>query len=623
MTHGLVSTIIAVYNRPHLLTEAVDSVLAQTYRPIEIVIVDDGSTDDTPAVAQALVEQHPDVIRFQRQSHVHYTAAWNAGMSMARGEFIQFLDSDDLLLPDKFAMQVGALQARPECAISYCYVHEHPIDQPRSGVPARHTANTFDELFPQLLTGKIWPSPSPLFRREVIDRTGEFLDVRVQPDWEWECRAAALRVKLHHCQAFLGETRGTHEREGRSKGGVPPGRSADYALVLDRIASHARRAGVADADLALLAPKLFTAAKLCAVEGCDAESTRALHLARQLARPADRIAHDPALQPVVRAATLPVRAARYAYRRSREASRYFQGRRILRDYSAHYRQARQAYPPNGNVPARAHGESILADGVAVLRPSESGVIALPPRFQPMVERLAQQAAMQLSATNRCRFVPPLSSMSLPGRVEMIPEVKRGAVITAQLLDPFALDGLSELCEPLMSEIEHKLYGAHALVDKVYVYRSLVSSQTPRASWLWHYDNHPREMLKVMIYLTDVDETTAPFEYLRGPDGRAALGRPLAPRYGDSRLTPQYFDRLTADGYQAVRVTGPRGTMLLFDDNIVHRATLAQSAHRDVVVFQVRPATFKSEPRIDPRWTGSFLHHDLNLDPADVTPRLKA
>src|SRR5512143_4106165 len=94
---GLVSTIIPVYNRQALLREAVASVLAQSYRPIEIIVVDDGSTDDTLAVCEELAGHRPDVVRTIRISNGGPGLAREAGRRFARGEFIQYLDSDDLL----------------------------------------------------------------------------------------------------------------------------------------------------------------------------------------------------------------------------------------------------------------------------------------------------------------------------------------------------------------------------------------------------------------------------------------------------------------------------------------------------------------------------------------------
>jgi glycosyltransferase involved in cell wall biosynthesis len=109
LVEGLVSTIIPVHNRPALLREAVASVLAQTYRPIEIIIVDDGSTDETGREAEALAEKYSEVHSIHRQNGGP-GAARETGRLAARGEFTQYLDSDDLLLPTKFELQVAGLR---------------------------------------------------------------------------------------------------------------------------------------------------------------------------------------------------------------------------------------------------------------------------------------------------------------------------------------------------------------------------------------------------------------------------------------------------------------------------------------------------------------------------------
>src|SRR5262245_61954525 len=98
MIEDLVSTIIPVYNRAGMLREAVESVLAQTYRPIEIIVVDDESTDDTRCVAEALASTNSKEVRVIHQSNSGPGLAREAGRQASRGEFIQYLDSDDLLL---------------------------------------------------------------------------------------------------------------------------------------------------------------------------------------------------------------------------------------------------------------------------------------------------------------------------------------------------------------------------------------------------------------------------------------------------------------------------------------------------------------------------------------------
>ena len=94
----------------------------------------------------------------------------------------------------------------------------------------------------------------------------------------------------------------------------------------------------------------------------------------------------------------------------------------------------------------------------------------------------------------------------------------------------------------------------------------------------------------MVYLTDVSEGTAPLEYLHDRrSDRPLFGAPLSPLHLNSRVPAAVIDRHLAAGCEPRVVTGPRGTIVIFDDNIIHRGTLAQTGHRDVLVLQVRPS----------------------------------
>lgn len=116
---GLVSVIIPAYNRRELIVEALDSVAAQTYRPIEVIVVDDGSIDGTAEVAEewfktlaALRRQGLD-LRVVRQPNGGAPRARNRALVESRGEFIQFLDSDDLLAPQKLEVHLNHLRTHP------------------------------------------------------------------------------------------------------------------------------------------------------------------------------------------------------------------------------------------------------------------------------------------------------------------------------------------------------------------------------------------------------------------------------------------------------------------------------------------------------------------------------
>jgi glycosyltransferase involved in cell wall biosynthesis len=125
---GWVSVIIPTYNRAARLARAVESCFKQTHEQVEVIVVDDGSTDDTPDVLRELQRTCRDekVLKVVRQEHQGASVARNLGLEQVSGEFVQFLDSDDCLLPEKFSNQLVALQASG-CSIAVCdfqYVEE-------------------------------------------------------------------------------------------------------------------------------------------------------------------------------------------------------------------------------------------------------------------------------------------------------------------------------------------------------------------------------------------------------------------------------------------------------------------------------------------------------------------
>ncbi|MCU0694119.1 MAG: glycosyltransferase [Polyangiaceae bacterium] len=111
-----VSVVVPAYNAAWCVGKAIDSVLAQTYRDFEIIVVNDGSTDDTLAVLRG----YGDAIRIVDQRNGGMSNARNAGIRAARGQFLAFLDSDDWWLPNKLGLQVQLLRSRPDLGFCSC-----------------------------------------------------------------------------------------------------------------------------------------------------------------------------------------------------------------------------------------------------------------------------------------------------------------------------------------------------------------------------------------------------------------------------------------------------------------------------------------------------------------------
>jgi glycosyltransferase involved in cell wall biosynthesis len=283
---GLVSTIIPVFNRPELLREAVASVLAQTYRPIEVIIVDDGSTDSTPAVCVELTVAHPEV-SFARVPNGGPGQAREVGRLRARGEFLQYLDSDDLLDPRKFAAQVEALRRVPEAGVAYCRTREYRIGSAVEDVASARTGTVFHTLFPDLLDGRVWQTVSPLFRRGVTEEAGPWTNLRQEEDWEYDAKIAATGARLVWNDDFLADFRHhTASRAGGHSLGSPEKmrwRYEAHRLIL----GHARRHGVTTQDphMARFARELFLLARQCGAVGLGDESRHLFELARQASAP--------------------------------------------------------------------------------------------------------------------------------------------------------------------------------------------------------------------------------------------------------------------------------------------------------------------------------------------------
>ena len=124
MISELVSCIIPTYNGERFVGQAIDSIVRQTYAPIEIICVDDGSTDRT----QAIVREIGDRVQYIRQENAGPATARNTGARSAQGEFIAFLDSDDIWMPDKLKIQVAHLRNNPDHG--FCVGHVQNFWEP-------------------------------------------------------------------------------------------------------------------------------------------------------------------------------------------------------------------------------------------------------------------------------------------------------------------------------------------------------------------------------------------------------------------------------------------------------------------------------------------------------------
>ena len=199
-THApLVSVSLITYNRAHLVTAALDSVLAQSYPNFEVIVVDDGSTDGTGRVVQ---ERYGQRVRYIHQENRGPMVARNVSIREARGEYIALMDDDDLWLPAKLEKQIAALEAHPDCALAYCAAYEGDEE-------ARNTGRLYGvsgkgrtgDCFTLYLRYTVILEPAVVMRKSVLDEVGLF-------DQTLPCGKDTdlfLRILMHYPAVYVPE----------------------------------------------------------------------------------------------------------------------------------------------------------------------------------------------------------------------------------------------------------------------------------------------------------------------------------------------------------------------------------------------------------------------------------
>jgi glycosyltransferase involved in cell wall biosynthesis len=202
----MVSIIIPTYNSSRYIKEAVDSALAQTYRDIEVIVVDDGSRDETAVILKPYIESKK--ITYIHQENKGLAGARDAGIRVARGEFIALLDSDDIFLSNKIERQVGYLEAHPECGVCYCDVAHFYEEEPEKLFKLNYIYYSGDEVFPNLLKKNFINPLSVVLRRSEIDRVGLFDEsYRTSEDWEYWIRLSYHGVRFCFLPEILAKYR--------------------------------------------------------------------------------------------------------------------------------------------------------------------------------------------------------------------------------------------------------------------------------------------------------------------------------------------------------------------------------------------------------------------------------
>jgi len=202
MDRPLVSVVITAFNEERYLGEAIESVLAQTYEPVELIVVDNGSTDATGAVARS----HPGVSVLELSPNRGAAGGRNAGFEASTGELISFHDADDLKLPQKLELQVRCLTENPETGI--VLAGQELMLEPGTELPFWHPETRLPVRRPMLPPTARRPENfhmlTLLVRREVFERVGPFdPEIGSSEDLDWLFRAGEAGVPVQILEESL------------------------------------------------------------------------------------------------------------------------------------------------------------------------------------------------------------------------------------------------------------------------------------------------------------------------------------------------------------------------------------------------------------------------------------
>jgi glycosyltransferase involved in cell wall biosynthesis len=195
-----ISVVIPCYNAEGYIAATIESVLAQEHPGLEIIVVDDGSSDGSVALVRASFPQ----VRVEQQANQGVAAARNKGIALASGEWIAFVDADDIWLPGKLAAQLEQLAANPDCRMNYCAWKVWPSDAPRP-TPAylAELAQSAGErarwdgpsgwVYPDLLLDCVVWTSTVMARRSLFDEIGSFdTSLRLGEDYDLWLRASRV-----------------------------------------------------------------------------------------------------------------------------------------------------------------------------------------------------------------------------------------------------------------------------------------------------------------------------------------------------------------------------------------------------------------------------------------------
>jgi len=234
----LVSVLLPIYNTEKYLTESLTSLLEQTYSNLEIIAIDDASTDGSFEILQAFATQNPQVRAFKNESNLGICRTLNHALTLAQGDYIARMDADDIAMEDRIRLQVEFLESNPDCSlVGVCNLF---VDVAGQAMSTGHFPCTYQEVDRVLLlTSPV--SHNWVCRLEAYQRLGGYRDMAPVEDYDFLLRLKSECLKFVNIP-YIGMKIRQTDSGISAMSGLRQKRAFNYAISLYR----RRRKGISD-----------------------------------------------------------------------------------------------------------------------------------------------------------------------------------------------------------------------------------------------------------------------------------------------------------------------------------------------------------------------------------------
>lgn len=277
---------------------------------------------------------------------------------------------------------------------------------------------------------------------------------------------------------------------------------------------------------------------------------------------------------------------------------------------AKYTAAKIQYRLDGNT-NKTHFQHPREIGLIKIDPlNNDTVISLPSDYLQLVDKINEKIDKKMIVAKNWIYTlankelkRKLNDVAGPsGSVYELDEFKAGLIERIISKECDDIHEIEELCQKIMPEVEKNVYGSYVEIASYFVERKFALKERPEKTEKFHADRHYEDTVRMIIYLSDVDDGAAPFEYIRNKLTQKTIRIKTAdhPKYTlQGRIPSAAIDNYLNNGYERINAVGKKGTIILFDSKIIHKANLAKHNDRLALVLPIRPSIKKPTRYTDP------------------------